>query len=120
MADRGASTLRWLPASFRQPPTVIDLVRGLLNDLGLGLGWLGLCFTAALALWRRRTPGKRLLGNRVVRIDGDSITTWDAFSRFGGYAASVLTGLLGFAQLLWDPNRQALRDRIAGTVVIED
>lgn len=64
--------------------------------------------------------GKEAAREPGVRIDGGSITTWDAFSRFGGYAASVLTGLLGFAQLLWDPNRQALRDRIAGTVVIED
>ena len=104
----------------RQPPSVIDLVRGTLDDLGLGLGWLGIYFTASLALWRGRTPGKRLLGIRVVRIEGDTLTTWDAFSRFGGYAASVLTGLLGFAQLLWDPNRQALHDRIAGTVVIRE
>lgn len=104
----------------RQPPSVIDLAWGALDDLGLGLGWLGIYFTASLALWRGRTPGKRLLGIRVVRIDGDPLTTWDAFSRFGGYAASVLTGLLGFAQLLWDPNRQALHDRIAGTVVIRE
>ncbi len=104
----------------RQPPSVIDLARGTLDDLGLGLGWLGIYFTASLALWRGRTPGKRLLGIRVVRIDGDPLTTWDAFSRFGGYAASVITGLLGFAQLLWDPNRQALHDRIAGTVVIRE
>lgn len=104
----------------RQPPSVIDLARGALDDLGLGLGWLGIYFTASLALWLGRTPGKRLLGIRVVRIDGEPLTTWDAFSRFGGYAASVLTGLLGFAQLLWDPNRQALHDRIAGTVVIRE
>lgn len=104
----------------RQPPSVVDILWGGLNDLGLGLGWLGVYFTASLALWRGRTAGKRLLGIRVVRIDGDPITTWDAFSRFGGYAASVLTGLLGFAQLLWDPNRQALHDRIAGTVVVRD
>lgn len=104
----------------RQPPSVVDVLWGGLNDLGLGLGWLGVYFTASLALWRGRTPGKRLLGIRVARIDGDPITTWDAFSRFGGYAASVLTGLLGFAQLLWDPNRQALHDRIAGTVVVRE
>lgn len=104
----------------RQPPSLIDFLRGVLNDLGLGLGWLGVYFTASLALWRGRTPGKRLFGIRVVRIDGEDLTTWDAFGRFGGYAASVLTGLLGFAQLLWDANRQALHDRIAGTVVVEE
>lgn len=104
----------------RRPPGPIDLLLGTLDDLGLGLGWLGVYFTAFLTLWRGRTPGKRLLGIRVVRVDGEPLTTWDAFSRFGGYAASVLTGLLGFAQLLWHPNRQALHDRIAGTVVIRE
>lgn len=43
---------------------------------------------------------------------------WDAFGRFGGYAAGLATGLLGFLQVFWDPNRQALHDRVAGTVVI--
>lgn len=104
----------------RQPPSLLDLLWGALNDLGVGLGWLGIYFTASLALGRGRTPGKWLLGIRVVRIDGEPLTTWDAFSRFGGYAAGVVTGLLGFAQVLWHPNRQAIHDRIAGTVVIED
>lgn len=106
--------------SARRPPSVVDLARGTLGDLGLGLGWLGIYFTASLALWQGRTPGKRLLGIRVVRIDGERLTTWHAFSRFGGYAASVFPGLLGFVQLLWDPNRQALQDQIAGTVVVRE
>lgn len=104
----------------RRPPSVLEAAWGTLNDFGLGLGWLGTYFTAFLTLWRGRTPGKRLLGIRVVRIDGEPVTTWDAFSRFGGYAAGVLTGLLGFAQVLWHPNRQGVHDRIAGTVVIEE
>jgi len=28
--------------------------------------------------------------------------------------------LLGFAQVYWDANRQAIHDRIAGTVVVRD
>jgi uncharacterized RDD family membrane protein YckC len=43
---------------------------------------------------------------------------WFAFERFGGYAAGIATGLFGFAQLYWDPNRQAIHDRVARTVVI--
>ena len=30
------------------------------------------------------------------------------------------TGLLGFAQIYWDSNRQAIHDRIVGTVVVRD
>lgn len=104
----------------RQAPSLVATVWGLMNDLGLGLGWLGVYFTAFLALWRGRTPGKKLLGIRVARIDGREIDTWTAFTRFGGYAACVITGLLGFVQILWHPNRQGLHDRVAGTVVIEE
>jgi uncharacterized RDD family membrane protein YckC len=30
----------------------------------------------------------------------------------------LATGLLGFVQLYWDPNRQAIHDRVARTVVV--
>lgn len=88
------------------------------EDLGIGLGWIGIYFTVFIALWDGRTPGKRLLGMQVVNLDGEPMGWWDAFSRFGGYAAGLATGMLGYLQLVWDPNRQALHDRVAGTVVI--
>jgi uncharacterized RDD family membrane protein YckC len=64
--------------------------------------------------------GKRLMRIRVVRLDGNPITWWVAFERTGGYAAGLFTGLLGFAQVWWDGNRQAIHDRIVGTVVVTD
>jgi uncharacterized RDD family membrane protein YckC len=88
------------------------------DDLGLGFGWMGLYFTAAVALWQGRTPGKRLLGIRIVRLNGKPIGWWAAFERFGGYAAGVATGLLGFAQIFWDKNRQAIHDKISETAVV--
>ncbi|HEU4457083.1 MAG TPA: RDD family protein [Longimicrobium sp.] len=92
----------------------------LLDDLGLSFGWNALYFTAFTALWKGQTPGKRLLGIRVVRLNGQPMTLWSAFERFGGYAAGLLTGLLGFAQVYWDRNRQAIHDKITETVVIRD
>jgi hypothetical protein len=88
------------------------------SDLGLGFGWSGLYFTAFTVLLRGQTPGKRLLAIRVVRLDGQRIGWWSAFGRFGGYYASLATGLLGFAEMLWDRNRQTLQDKLADTVVI--
>jgi len=43
----------------------------------------------------------------------------DAFARYGGYAAGLATGAVGFLRLLWDPNLQAIEDKIAGTVVVK-
>ncbi|HEX7050626.1 MAG TPA: RDD family protein [Longimicrobiales bacterium] len=93
---------------------------GLMHDLGLSFGWLALYFTAFLTRWQGLTPGKRLLGIRVIRLDGKPIGWWFAFERFGGYGAAVSTGLLGFLQILWDRNRQGIHDKIAGTVVVRE
>jgi hypothetical protein len=99
-------------------PTLLRLVRGTINDFGITVGWIGLYFTLFLAWWDGRTPGKYLLGIRVVRLSGEPLSLWFSFERFGGYAAGIATGLFGFAQLYWDPNRQAIHDRVARTVVV--
>lgn len=96
------------------------LLRDLLDELGFGFGWASLYMTVLLTVWNGRTMGKRLLGIRVLRLDGQPITWWVAFERVGGYAAGFATGLLGFAQIYWDANRQAIHDRIVGTVVVRD
>lgn len=99
-------------------PSIKRIVQTAANDFGLTLGWMGFYFTLFLAWWHGLTPGKRLFGLQVVRLNGEPITLWVAFERFGGYAAGIATGLLGFFQVFWDPNRQGIHDRIAGTAVI--
>jgi hypothetical protein len=97
---------------------LVAMMKRFADDLGLGLGWMGLYFTATVALWRGQTPGKRLFGIRVIRLDGKPIGWWVAFERTGGYWAGVATGLLGFLQILWDRNRQGIHDKITETAVI--
>ena len=93
----------------------------LLGPFASVIGW-ATCFLAWFALWtwrsRGRTPGKALFGVRVVRLDGRRVGLWDSFSRAAGYSASAATLMLGFLEAIWHPNRQALHDKIAGTVVI--
>ncbi|HUH12980.1 MAG TPA: RDD family protein [Longimicrobiales bacterium] len=103
---------------LRRRSGVRSLLTFLADDLGLGFGWAGLYFTAFLALWKGRTPGKRLLRMRVIRLDGRPLGWWASFERFGGYGASIVTGLMGFAEILWDRNRQGMHDKIARTVVV--
>jgi len=95
-------------------------LRSLVDELGFGFGWATLYMTVILSWWKGQTLGKRLLRIRVLRLDGGPITWWVAFERAGGYAAGFATGLLGFAQVFWDANRQAIHDRIVGTVVVLD
>jgi len=109
-----------LEEEVEEGPGLLAFIRSFAEDLGLGLGWFGLYFTATTALWQGRTPGKRLLGIRVIRLTGKPIGWWASFERAGGYAAGLATGLLGFLQILWDDNRQAIHDKIAATTVIRD
>ncbi len=103
-----------------KPRSIRTFIAGLADDLGLGFGWGALYFTAFLVLGHGQTPGKRAMGIRVIRLDGKPIGWWYAFERFGSYFASFTTGLVGFAQILWDRNRQALHDKVVETVVIRD
>ncbi len=100
------------------PPGLIAIGTQLVQDLGLGVGWSAFYFTLFTAWWKGQTPGKRLLKIRVVQLDGTPLSLWDAFGRYGGYGAGIATGLLGFLQIYWDPNRQAIQDKISATVVV--
>ncbi len=97
----------------------VTQARAFTRALGVTFGWSGLYFTLLAGTWNGRTLGKRLLGTRAVKINGTPLTYFDAFIRNGGYVAGVAMGLIGFLKLLWEPNRQAVEDRIAGTVVIK-
>lgn len=99
---------------------LLTLLLRVLDEIGIGFGWTGLYFTAFVAFWNGRTPGKRLMRIRVLRLNGKPMSLWMAFERFGGYAASLFTGLLGFVQILWDRNRQGIHDKIVETVVIQE
>ncbi|WP_259369584.1 RDD family protein [Colwellia sp. MB02u-10] len=95
-------------------------LQGLVEDLGLGFGWAAFYFTMFTALWYGQTPGKKLFSIRVIQLDGTPLSIWDSFGRYGGYGAGIATGLLGFAQIFWDPNRQAIHDKISATIVVND
>ena len=118
--NRRIATLQSELAQARESRGVRSFVAGISDDLGLGFGWMALYFTAFLAMMRGQTPGKKVAGLRVVRLDAKPITWFIAFERFGGYAASATLGLLGFLQILWDRNRQGLHDKAVETVVIRE
>lgn len=118
LQERRADRLQEALTEEQEGGGLIAAFRTFAEDMGLGFGWTGLYFTAFTVLWRGQTPGKRLLGIRVVRLDRLPLGWFNSFERFAGYAAGLATGLLGFLQVFWDRNRQAIQDKIAGTVVI--
>lgn len=98
--------------------SVVAWVKGIFADLGIGVGWAVFYFTATIAWCHGQTIGKKLMRIKVIQLDGKELNLLAAFSRQGGYGAGLATGLLGFLQVLWDPNRQAIQDKVASTVVI--
>ncbi len=118
--ERTIQDLQTRVDELEQGSGLVRLVRDVIDQLGLAFGWGSIYFAVLLPWWKGQTPGKKLFGVRVLRLDGEPISWWFAFERAGGYAAGFATGLLGFAQVYWDPNRQGIHDKIAGTVVVVD
>jgi len=94
-----------------------------------GMGSAALIYTAACLLagmayytWFHgtggRTPGKMLLGLRVIQVSGDPITPGLAFLRWVGYFYASLPLFLGFLWIAFDRRKQGWHDRIAATLVI--
>jgi uncharacterized RDD family membrane protein YckC len=91
----------------------------LADSVAARFGWGIVYFSLLPAWWGGQTLGKRLLGLRVLQLTGAPVTVMTSLKRYGGYAAGLATGGLGFAQVWWDPNRQGLQDKAAHTVVID-
>jgi uncharacterized RDD family membrane protein YckC len=66
---------------------------------------------------RGQTPGKWLLGLRVVALGGGKVGLGRAAIRFAGYLVSALPFYLGFLWIL-GPERRGFHDRLAGTEVV--
>ncbi|MCE7032406.1 RDD family protein [Lysobacter sp. GX 14042] len=107
-ATSAATTLTPLLWSLLWPP--------LLAFAGLAVLWHG-SFEASH--WQA-SPGKRLLGLRVVAADGTRPGIGRAFARqlAGGLSWLVLN--LGHAMALAGPEYRALHDRLAGTRMLAD
>lgn len=118
-AVSATETDSWLEKLKQSDYSLLKWIRGLLADFGLGFGWAMAYFTFYTSWNNGQTVGKMLTRTRVVQLDNQPITLWASFSRQGGYGAGFATGLVGFAQILWDPNRQAIQDKVASTVVVQ-
>lgn len=105
----------------------------------IGLGWAvnlalsgGAAGPAALAMGalvaalyyfvfvglRGQTPGKRLLGIKVIDAWGERPSLGRAALRTVGYAASALLFSVGFLWIGFDREKRGLHDWIAGTYVV--
>lgn len=82
---------------------------------------LPLAFVVGLWTWIGATPGKWVMGCRVLDIrTGRFPSPGRALLRFVAYLASYLPLGLGFLWAGWDRRKQGFHDKIAGTVVVRE
>jgi hypothetical protein len=91
----------------------------LIDSVGVSFGWGVVYFSLLPAWWNGQTLGKKLFHLRIVELTGKPLTVMRCLRRYGGYAAGMATGGLGFLQALRDVNRQGIQDRVAHTVVLD-
>ena len=65
-----------------------------------------------------QTPGKMLLGLRVIQASGEGMTFGVAFLRWVGSLVSGLSLLLGYLWIAFDRRKQGWHDKIAATLVV--
>jgi len=65
------------------------------------------------------TPGKMVMGMKIVMVNGEPIGVGPAFLRWIGYYISFLTLGIGYLMIAFTPQKRGLQDYIAGTVVIK-
>jgi uncharacterized RDD family membrane protein YckC len=108
---------------------VINFVIGLV--LGLVLGDSGSLLASLLSIviafgyliyfWTTtgQTPGKKMMGLKVIATDGATLNVSKAVMRIIGYMVSGAILYLGFIWILFDTNKQGWHDKIAGTYVVK-
>ncbi len=113
--------LTWLIEAFHNdlglPEQRARALAGLLSALvWLLVGWFYEAKGVSGPRWA--TPGKRLLGLRVASLQGERLNFGQATVRHCTKYLSAFGLMLGFLMAVFDQRRQALHDRVAGTVVL--
>jgi len=91
------------------------------EKVGSALTWAATPFSILylVLFWARgQTPGKWLLGVKIVRPDGNRPGIVRAALRFVGYIIASLPLKIGLLAILWDEQGKGWHDHIAGTLVV--
>ena len=100
---------------------------GALLTVGVGfvasyLALLGYMAYGLVQMGRGRSPGKKLLGLRVIHLEtGEPAGFWRMLLRevVGKWVSGAILGL-GYLWAIWDNRKQGWHDKIAGTVVLRE
>jgi len=80
---------------------------------------IGIVYVIGFWTWRGQTPGKIVMGVKIVKTDGSPIGIGRAILRYIGYWVSSIIICIGYLMIAWDSKKQGLHDKIAGTYVVK-
>ena len=110
------SGVGWMGSTTTDPFTVATGAPWLWGSLVLFL--MVVAYVFCFWGWRGQTPGKMLLGLKIVRTDGQDMGWGVAAIRFLSYIISFLLALIGCIWVAFDANKQGLHDKMANTYVV--
>ena len=93
-------------------------IQELSRSTGFWLMWL--YFSAFESSKRQATPGKQLMGLKVTDLKRNRIGFWKATGRHFGKIISGAILLIGFIMAAFTEKKQALHDKMAGCLVVEE
>ena len=95
--------------TFRGPADV--LINYVLPAVAIVVFWI----------YRSATPGKMMLGLKIIRTDGgEKLTAGQSIGRYLAYYLSMIPLFLGFIWVAFDARKQGWHDKLAGTLVVKE
>lgn len=91
-----------------------------LNLNWYSIAWTVVYFGLATYIGKGKSPGKWMLGIRVVSLVHTKLSLGHSVECALGYGASLLELGFGFFQYFIHPNKRTLHDRIGETIVVRE
>lgn len=80
---------------------------------------IGIAYSVFFILRHEATPGKRMLGLRVVRADGGRVGAWRVVGRYWAEQLSGILFCVGYVMAAFDEEKRALHDYLCDTRVVK-
>ncbi|HVU12035.1 MAG TPA: RDD family protein [Phototrophicaceae bacterium] len=103
---------------------ILGIITGVLTRTGLAVGGVASFVVGIIYQWyfltqnNGQTPGKRVMGIRVVKVNGEPLQAADVIVRYVGYYIDSIVFMIGWLWALIDRDRQCWHDKLAGTFVV--
>ena len=94
-------------------PTIFILVTIFISFL------IKITYFVSFWVWKGQTPGKLIMGIKIIRTDSSPITWPYALLRYFGYILSAIILFIGFIWIAFEERKQGLHDKIADTYVVK-